>query len=153
MFSIEAVMSTELKTLPPSASLADARELMQEHRIHHLPIVEEDKRLVGLLTLTDVLRASDSSLRDDGDRIRASDIGVADIMVTDIATVSREASLRQAALFLEKYRIGCLPIVEGDVLVGIITDSDFVAVAINLLEQIEESEPVADDYDDLDVAS
>ena len=152
MFSIDAVMSTELKTLPPSASLADARELMQEHRIHHLPIVEADNRLVGLLTLTDVLRASDSSLRDDGDRIRASDIGVADVMVTDVATVSREASLRQAALFLEKYRIGCLPIVDGDTLVGIITDSDFVAVAINLLEQIEESEPVTDDYDDLDVA-
>ena len=152
MFSIDAVMSTELKTLPPSASLADARELMQEHRIHHLPIVEEDKRLVGLLTLTDVLRASDSSLRDDGDRIRARDIGVADVMVTDIATVSRDASLRQAALFLEKYRIGCLPVVDGDSLVGIITDSDFVAVAINLLEQIEESEPVSGDYDDLDVA-
>ena len=152
MFSIDAVMSTELKTLPPSASLADARELMQEHRIHHLPIVEADNRIVGLLTLTDVLRASDSSLRDDGDRIRARDIGVADVMVTDVATVSREASLRQAALFLEKYRIGCLPVVDGDALVGIITDSDFVAVAINLLEQIEDSEPVADDLDDLDVA-
>ena len=99
-----------------------------------------------------MLRASDSSLRDDGDRIRARDIGVADVMVTDVATVSREASLRQAALFLEKYRIGCLPVVDDDVLIGIITDSDFVAVAINLLEQIEESEPVTDDYDDVDVA-
>ena len=152
MFSIDAVMSTELKTLAPSASLADARELMQEHRIHHLPIVEADGKLVGLLTLTDVLRASDSSLRDDGDRIRARDIGVADVMVTDVATVSREASLRQAALFLEKYRIGCLPVVDGDTLIGIITDSDFVAVAINLLEQIEDSEPVTDDFEDVDVA-
>ena len=152
MFSIDAVMSTELKTLPPSASLADARELMQEHRIHHLPIVGENNKLVGLLTLTDVLRASDSSLRDDGDRIRARDIGVADVMVTDVATVSHEASLRQAALFLEKYRIGCLPVVDDEALVGIITDSDFVAVAINLLEQIEDSEPVADDFDDVDVA-
>ncbi len=152
MFSIDAVMSTELKTLAPSASLADARELMQEYRIHHLPIVEANGKLVGLLTLTDVLRASDSSLRDDGDRIRARDIGVADVMVTDVATVSREASLRQAALFLEKYRIGCLPVVDGDTLIGIITDSDFVAVAINLLEQIEDSEPVTDDFDDVDVA-
>ncbi len=149
MFSIDAVMSTELKTLPPSASLADARELMQENRIHHLPVVEEGNKLVGLLTLTDVLRASDSSLRDDGDRIRARDIGIADVMVTDVATVSRDASLRQAALFLEKYRIGCLPILDGESLVGIITDSDFVAVAINLLEQIEESEPVTDDFDDV----
>lgn len=151
MFTIDAVMSTELKTIAPSASLAEARDLMQEHRIHHLPVVEGDKALVGLLTLTDVLRSTDSFLRDRDERIHAADVEVADVMTTDVATVSTEASLRQAALFLEKHRIGCLPVVDGEDLVGIITDSDFVAVAINLLEQIENSEPV-EDFDDVDVA-
>lgn len=150
MFTIEAVMSTELKTIGPSATLAEARERMQEHRIHHLPVVEGDGTLVGLLTLTDVLRATDSFLREQDERIRAADVRVADVMTTDIATVSSNAGLRQAALFLEKYRIGCLPIVDDEKLIGIITDTDFVAVAINLLEQIEETEP--DDIDDVDVA-
>ena len=45
-------------------------------------------------------------------------------------------------MFLEKHRIGCLPIVTEGKLVGIITDTDFIAVAINLLEQLEELEPV-----------
>ena len=152
MFSIDAIMSTELITIAPGASLADARELMQENRIHHLPVVENKDELVGLLSLTDVLRASDSSLRADEERIRAAEIPVRDVMVTDVATVSHAASLRQAALFLEKYKIGCLPVISGDKLVGIITDSDFVAVAINLLEQLEESEPDDDEVDDLDVA-
>jgi CBS domain-containing protein len=152
MFSIDAIMSTELITIAPGASLADARELMQENRIHHLPVVENKDELIGLLSLTDVLRASDSSLRADEERIRATEIPVADVMVTDVATVSHAASLRQAALFLEKYKIGCLPVISGDKLVGIITDSDFVAVAINLLEQLEESEPDDDELDDLDVA-
>jgi len=152
MFSIDAIMSTELITIAPGASLADARELMQENRIHHLPVVENQDELVGLLSLTDVLRASDSSLRADEERIRATEIPVRDVMVTDVATVSHAASLRQAALFLEKYKIGCLPVISGDKLVGIITDSDFVAVAINLLEQLEESEPDDDELDDLDVA-
>ena len=152
MFSIDAIMSTELITIAPGASLADARELMQENRIHHLPVVENKDELVGLLSLTDVLRASDSSLRADEERIRAAEIPVRDVMVTDVATVSHAASLRQAALFLEKYKIGCLPVISGDKLVGIITDSDFVAVAINLLEQLEESEPDDDELDDLDVA-
>jgi len=152
MFSIDAIMSTELITIAPGASLADARELMQENRIHHLPVVENKDELVGLLSLTDVLRASDSSLRADEERIRATEIPVRDVMVTDVATVSHAASLRQAALFLEKYKIGCLPVISGDKLVGIITDSDFVAVAINLLEQLEESEPDDDELDDLDVA-
>ena len=84
--------------------------------------------------------------------LRAADIVVADVMVTNVATVSHDASLRQAALFIEKHGIGCLPVLKKDRLIGIITDSDFVAVAINLLEQIEESEPVDGEFDDVDVA-
>jgi CBS domain-containing protein len=104
------------------------------------------------VTLTNVLAATDSFLREDQSRIHASEIGVKDVMVTDVATVEREASLRSAALFLEKHRIGCLPVVEDDKLCGIITDTDFVAVAINLLEQLEASEPVSEDFGDVDVA-
>mgnify|MGYP001816375041 CR=1 FL=1 len=151
MFSIESVMSTDLITIQPGASLADARSLMQDNHIHHLPVVARKDELVGLLTLTDVLRAQDSVLRDE-DRIKAADIVVDDVMVTNVATVSRDASLRQAALFIEKHSIGCLPVLKNDRLVGIITDSDFVAVAINLLEQIEETEPVDEDFEDVDVA-
>lgn len=151
MFSIEAIMSTNLITLPPSASLAEARSLMHDHRIHHIPVVDGDQ-LVGLITLTNVLAATDSFLRDDKSRIHAVEIGIKDAMVTDVATVDINASLRHAALFLEKHKIGCLPVLDDDKLVGIITDTDFVAVAINLLEQIEETEPDVDDYDDLDVA-
>lgn len=152
MFSIDSVMSTDLITIRPDASLADARSLMQDNHIHHLPVVEKKDELVGLLTLTDVLRAQDSVLREQGDRIQAADIVVADVMVTNVATVARDASLRQAALFIEKHSIGCLPVVKGDRLVGIITDSDFVAVAINLLEQLEDTEPDDDFDDDVDVA-
>ena len=150
MFTIDAIMTTNVVTIPPSASLADARELMHEHRIHHVPVVNEDGGLAGLVTLTDVLAASDSSLRNQDSRIRASDITLAEAMVTDVATVSSAASLRQAALFIEKHKIGCLPVVDDGKLTGIITDSDFVAVAINLLEQLEEGEP--DDFDEAEIA-
>ena len=151
MFSIEAIMSTNLITLSPSATLAEARTLMHEHRIQHLPVLDGDK-LIGLISLTNVLAATDSFLRDDGSRIHADEIGITDAMVTDVATVDVSASLRHAALFLEKHKIGCLPVMDNEDLVGIITDTDFVAVAINLLEQIEETEPVVEDYDEVDVA-
>jgi CBS domain-containing membrane protein len=151
MFSIDAIMSTNLITVSPAATLAQARTLMHENRIHHIPVVDGD-RLVGLITLTNVLAATDSFLRDDNSRIHANDIGIRDAMVTDVATVDLNASLRHAALFLEKHKIGCLPVLDDDKLVGIITDTDFVAVAINLLEQLEETEPVSDDYDEEDVA-
>jgi len=151
MFTIQAIMSTNLITVTPSATLAEARTLMHENRIHHIPVVEDDE-LVGLVTLTNVLAATDSFLRDPQNRIHANDISIKDAMVPDVATVDVNASLRQAALFMEKHSIGCLPVVDDSKLVGIITDTDFVAVAINLLEQIEETEPDGDDYDDLDVA-
>ena len=150
MFSIESIMSTNLITVPPTATLAEARELMQEKRIHHVPVVE-DGTLAGLVTLTNVLAATDSFLRDEN-RIHANEIAISDVMVTDVATVDVNASLRQAALFLERHKIGCLPVMDDHKLVGIITDTDFVAVAINLLEQIEETEPLGDDYDEVDVA-
>lgn len=145
MFSIDAVMSTDLITLQPSASLAEARSLMHDNHIHHLPVVNQTGKLVGLVTLTNLLAATDSILRDSDSRIHAADIKVEDVMVTDLATVDKRASLRQAALFLENHGIGCLPIVHDGKLEGIITESDFVAVAINLLEQLEESEPFDDE--------
>lgn len=151
MFSIDAIMSTNLVTVAPSATLAEARTLMQDHRIHHIPVMEGDQ-LVGLVTLTNVLAATDSFLRDDKSRIHANEIGIADAMVTDVATVDVNASLRHAALFLERHKIGCLPVLDDSKLVGIITDTDFVGVAINLLEQIEETEPVDGDFEDEEVA-
>ena len=140
--SLDVIMSTDLKTVAPQDSLATVRTIMHENRIHHVPVVNEEDELVGLVTLTDVLAATDSILRDDESRLHATDIKVEDIMVRNLATIDEHASLRQAALFLEKHQIGCLPVVTDGNLRGIVTDTDFVGVAINLLEQMEESEPV-----------
>lgn len=150
MFSIEAIMSTDLITVHPTATLADARKLMHNNRIHHLPVINDSDELIGLVTLTNVLAATDSILRDVDNQIPPEDIRVQDIMVTEIATIDERASLRQAALFIEKHQIGCLPIVTDGELRGIITDTDFVGVAINLLELTEESEPLDDESELLD---
>jgi CBS domain-containing membrane protein len=142
MMNIDTIMTTDLITIPPSETLETARTLMHDNKIHHLPVVDDDNRLVGLVTLSNVLAATDSILRDPDSRLHASEINIRDVMVTDVATVDRRASMRQAALFLEKHRIGCLPVVAKGKLCGIITDTDFVGVAINLLEMLEETEPL-----------
>lgn len=148
MMNLEMIMSTDLVTITPDENLAAARKLMHDKKIHHLPVVDSDENLVGLVTLTNVLAATDSFLRDNETRIHAKEIVVKDMMVTDVATVDENASLRQAALFLEKHRIGCLPVMSDGSLKGIITDTDFVAVAINLLEQMEDSEPFDDELEE-----
>jgi len=145
MMNLETIMSTDLITLSPKDTLATARDIMRDKNIHHLPVLGDDQKMVGLVTLTNVLAATDSVLREAENRIHAVDIVVEDIMVRNVISVDMHASLRQAALFLEKHRIGCLPVVTDGDLHGIITDTDFVGVAINLLEQIEDTEPL-DEY-------
>ena len=76
MFTLDAIMTTDLITVTPTASLADVRALMQEHRIHHIPVVGEHNTLVGLVTLTNVLAATDSILRNTETRIHASEASV-----------------------------------------------------------------------------
>ena len=148
MFGLDAIMTTKVIKVTLSTTLAEARSTMKEHRIRHLPVVNEGGEMVGLLTQSDVLAAADSILRDAENRIPAREISIRDVMVTKIATVDENASLRQAALFLEKHRIGCLPVLADEKLVGIITDTDFVGVAINLLEQLEELEPVEEEFEE-----
>ena len=146
MIDIETIMSTDLITVSPDENLDTARVLMRNNRIHHLLVSQGDKKLLGILSLSDLLAATDSFLREEESRLHPRDITVSEIMITDLATVDEHAGLRQAAMFLEKHRIGCLPVVTNDELRGIITDTDFIGVAINLLEQLEAMEPVdADD--------
>lgn len=63
------------------------------------------------------------------------------MMHSSIMTVEPKAGLKESALYMQKHKVGCLPVVEKGHLVGIITDTDFVTIAINLLELQEEAEP------------
>ena len=149
MITVDEIMTTDLHTLPETASLADAIKLMGKKHIHHLPIVDLEGKLIGLVSHRDVLAATDSSLRAKSERQRPADIPITKIMTRDVATVDEHISLRQAARYLEKRKYGCLPVVTNGKLRGIITDSDFLGVAINLLEHIDELEP-SDEFDDLE---
>ena len=143
MFTVAEVMNTELYTLTEDNSVQEARALMAQHHIRHIPIVAEGKKLLGLVSQRDVLAAANSNLVVSPEDAEAQEafVSVSSIMSVSVNTIEASSSLRGAALHLQQQKIGCLPVVEGETLIGIITDSDFVAVAINLLEQMEMSEP------------
>lgn len=141
MITIDEIMTSDLATLSQDDSLADATELMGVRGIRHIPIVDSDNALLGLVTQTDVLAASASNLSGKELERTPADIRIAEFMTRDVATVDERASLRQAAIFLQRHKYGCLPVVTNGRLHGIVTDSDFVGVAINLIEQLEMSEP------------
>ncbi len=137
---VSEIMTATPFTLAPEASLSEARALMYEKRIRHIPILA-DGQLVGLISQRDVLAAEQSSLSAVAPQQRLEEektVAVSEFMKTRLVTIEPEASLRQAALYLQKHKLGCLPVVDDSKLVGIITDSDFVNVAINLMELNEE---------------
>ena len=146
---LETIMTTDVVTIGVDDNLESARKIMHDRRIRHLPVVDSESQLVGLITTTNVLAATDSFLRDDESKMHPDQIAVNDVMVSDVITVDEHAGVRQAAVFLEKHRIGCLPVVTDGELRGIITDSDFVGVAINLLEQLETVEASEFEYEEV----
>ncbi len=120
----------------PTTPLAEAYALTSERRVRRLPVVENGK-LVGIVTLGD-LRQSNINVGNP----EAAKTRVALVMTEKVITVTPETTLREAAKLMIKHKISGLPVMEGDQLVGIITESDiFRAVmleeeeAVSVLEQ------------------
>lgn len=141
MITVDEMMSVGLRTLTENDSLADARALMLDHGIHHILVVDGAADLVGLVTHRDVLAVTESRLSDASLAQNPSEIRIAEFMTRDVATIDGRANLREAALYLQRHHYGCLPVVQDGRLLGIITDTDFVGIAIDLLEQLEIAEP------------
>ncbi len=149
MLSVAEIMTAKPHTLSPDDSLAQARDMMSEHHIRHIPVVTGDGLLVGVVSQRDVLAAADSSVLADQAAHEQEEryVALSSIMTSPVQTVGEMASLRGTAMHLMQNRLGCLPVTRNDKLIGIITDSDFVGIAINLMEQLEQSEPETDEFD------
>ena len=151
MITIDEFMTADPYTLSENDSLNDARKIMTERNIRHIPVTDNDKHLLGLVTQRDVLAATDSNSKH---QIKSApdaadqDILLSDIMIKNVSVIHESDSLREAALFIQSHKYGCLPVVADNRLVGIITDSDFIAIAINLLEQVEVAEADAEIEDE-----
>ncbi|WP_413285100.1 CBS domain-containing protein [Vibrio sp. MA40-2] len=146
MIKIEEMMTRNPHKLLRSHSLTDAKHLMQEHDIRHVPVVDTENRLLGIVTERDVLAAQESSLQkipEQQSHTLTTSLEIA--MRKNVMSVDPHAGLKESALYMQKHKVGCLPVVQKQKLVGIITDSDFVTIAIHLLELEEEVEPDDDD--------
>jgi len=141
MMTVGEIMITEVNQLPPDATLEQARSLMAEKSIRHIPIVDKNDRLIGLVTQRDILAATSGSGSGKEGSTSGSCPTTADIMRKKMFTVDEGTSLRMAALTMQRHKIGSMLVVDNNLLVGIVTDSDYVGLAINLLEQMEELDP------------
>lgn len=152
------IMSTDVVTVGPKASVQEVAELLIKHRISGVPVVDENGHVVGLVSEGDLLRRADAGtgherswwlkllLGSEGlarEYIHEHSPEVADVMSREIITASPDALVSDLAEILEKHRIKRLPIVKDGKLVGIVSRANLLHALVSLREHIPER-PVAD---------
>ena len=121
-------MSTDLFTVSPDDLIDLAASVMDWRHIRHVPVEDQEGRLVGLVTHRGLLRMMISGGN-------TKPVTVREIMVKDPLVVSPSTSSLEAMEIMRTHRVVCLPVVESDQLVGIVTSYDFLEASAKLFEQ------------------
>ncbi len=131
-------MARKVITVDKEMSLLEAQKLMQQQNVRHLPVVDADNHLVGMVTDRDIRSALPSELaKGQGNeqvREQYAHVKVADAMTTDLLTISPSHTLQDAIMLIEQKKVGAFPVVGDDnKLVGILSVRDLLRAFINVL--------------------
>ncbi|MEK6660787.1 MAG: CBS domain-containing protein [candidate division NC10 bacterium] len=144
MVQLSEIMNRDLVTVDKQASLRRARRILDQHRIRHLLVVD-GKRLVGIVTDRDLRQAAPSSkspLTISERQEFMDELKVLEVMSRKLITASPTTTIREAARVMVREKIGCLPVVDGNQLVGIVTQADLLEMLVRG-EQATEAEDQA----------
>jgi CBS domain-containing protein len=125
---VKDIMVKEVATLDVNDELSLANDIMRLGRIRHLPVVD-GQTLVGIISERDLFRSSLTQALGYGSeatRQMMKGIRIKDLMVTNLITVSPDTEMLAAIQLMLTKKIGCLPVVENDRLVGLITETDIL---------------------------
>jgi CBS domain-containing protein len=123
---VRDIMSEKMVTISAGDTLSTVEDIMTLGGVRHMPVVRAGK-LVGVVSERDLLRASLSNLTDFGSEQRRAFLQVVEIgrvMSTPPVVIGFDASVKEAARMMAEHKIGCLPVMNGDELLGLITETD-----------------------------
>jgi CBS domain-containing protein len=129
--TVAQLMSTDLFTAHPEDPIDLAASVMEWRHIRHVPVEDDEGRLVGLISHRDLLRLLAQGLLSRG----AKEVTVKEIMTRDLLTITPETPALEAMAIMRRRKVGCLPVLENDRLVGIITAYDFLALSAEIIEK------------------
>ncbi|MCW1928545.1 acetoin utilization AcuB family protein [Bhargavaea beijingensis] len=128
---LEEIMNTEVVTLGPGHTIREARERMEDKKIRHLPIVDDQGEIIGIVSDRDLKEAIPSSLIGKQD-LSVYDTPLSEIMTQDPLVGHPLDFVEEAAVIFYEHGIGCLPVVTAGKVVGIITETDLLYRYIEL---------------------
>lgn len=126
---VEDIMSTDVFTLGRNDKLSVADDLMKQQRIRHIPVLNADGDLCGILTQRDLFRGILLKSLGYGSRAEQKmldSLSIKETMRDEVITITPESTLSDAANLMLSNKVGCLPVVDGERLVGMISEADFV---------------------------
>ncbi len=129
---VRDVMTRDVTTLERNQNLQLADDVMNLGRIRHLPVIDEAGELVGIVTQRDLFHSGLLRALGYGSHAKQAALELLSLkqaMKSDVLTILPSAPLAQAAKLMLERKIGCLVVVEGRKIVGILTESDFVKLA------------------------
>jgi len=140
---ISEYMTSDPITISSAVFLPEARRILNEFHIRHLPVVDRENRLVGIVSDRDLRSAYPSSVTTRGDKILAFEqvekTTVADMMTTTCSTLGPDATLDDALLIFDRDKVGGIPVVsEDNVVLGIFSLLDLTAAYRKLFGVAEE---------------
>jgi len=132
--TVSDLMTREVVTLEANEALGVADDVMGLARIRHMPVIDEDGIVIGLVSQRDLFRGALARALGYGEFAQKKLLGimrVKEVMTTNVVTVPPETSLVDAARLMTDRKIGCLVAVEDGKLAGILTESDFVQLVLS----------------------
>jgi len=126
---VREVMQAKIVTISVDDSLATVEDIMRLGGVRHLLVVRGGK-LVGVVSQTDLLRLSLSTLNSEGDDHRRAflqALEVSQAMSSPPVTIEAHATMEKVAMLMAQHKIGCLPVLDGEDLVGMVTTTDVLS--------------------------
>ena len=129
---VEEIMSKNVLTLTPEATIQDAMQALNKNRIRHIPIVDNNHELIGIVTDRDIRDASPSIFHSD-EHLEDFLKPVTAIMKRDVITAHPLDFVEEISSLFYEHNIGCLPICEEDKVVGMVTETDMLHTLVQLM--------------------
>jgi CBS domain-containing protein len=133
---VRDVMTSEVRTVGPNDRLRVVDELMKQGGFRHVVVVDEG-RVVGVVSRRDIFHGALAWALGQGGKAHESHLAASpakEVMASDVVWIDPDAPLSEAAALLRKHQVGCLPVVAGETLVGILTDGDFLALIATAMQ-------------------